>query len=77
MELISFTDYENVKTVASDIIRKQTISKIDGENLDQIHAALLFQCSQSDNVTLPFFEGGKITLNCTDVKNSDKNKLTD
>ena len=75
MEIVDFTSYDNFKSLAGGIFEKQLFSAISEQELEDLHSALLFQCSQTDRVSVPIFGGQPIVLKCGDIRNSDTSQL--
>lgn len=76
MGLVNFSSYENAKATASPILKEQITSSISEDELTILHAALVQQCSTTDEVNLPLGDLNA-TLDCNDIVNSDASQLPD
>ncbi|MBI2083999.1 MAG: hypothetical protein HYT70_00035 [Candidatus Aenigmarchaeota archaeon] len=75
MELVSFSSYENVKTVIGAVLDQQ-FSSLTSDQLQQLHTNLAFQCLTRATISLPLYEGlDAITLSCNDVSSSNNEQL--
>jgi len=82
--LVQFTEYENMKTVFSEILGSQIESgmgqvgvgteegateEMTEEELEQMYQALLEMCEGEESVELPIQESGEsITIDCTELR---------
>lgn len=75
MELVSFTTHDNFKSVASGILEEQVFSQVTEADLNDLKSFLLFQCSQTDKVSLPITAGQQVVLNCGDIGSASPAQL--
>lgn len=68
--LYQFTDYENIKPLASELMENQISAQFDQQQLMIFGAAVKIQCNGTDYVSMPF--GDKtIKLKCSEVASAD------
>lgn len=71
IDVINFTEYDNVKTVFGGIIQKILFQNVDENALGQTRESLVNQCSNGvENVKVP--GNGDIFIKCSDLKNQNK-----
>lgn len=72
--IVKFTEYDNLKSIFSELFITKLISNIDKTQLNQTYTTLLKECTQTES--LEFSLGDKnITLKCEDVKKSSPEEL--
>ncbi|MBI2542731.1 MAG: hypothetical protein HYW24_00910 [Candidatus Aenigmarchaeota archaeon] len=75
-ELVSFTDYQNIKESLLVIVKQSVIGAVGEAQLDQFYNFLVFQCTQKNSIPLPI-PGYDITVDCNDVRTLEKDQLFD
>ena len=65
--LIELTEYNNLKTVATDLFSKQLTENITTEEIRQMHSLLLLQCADKETIELSLGEKN-VTLDCSKLR---------
>lgn len=75
LTLTQLTDYTTSKPLFTDILSQQLGKSLNENELNQLHSALLVQCSMVNEVEFPL-DGQKVFVKCSDIKSGTAKDLT-